>query len=219
MAGLTRWQWEFRPSATIHRLRRESSSMRSCLVLLLLLSTEFASSQQKKEEEHPFPTKYRIQLLLTQSERAFDVYEQTMKQEAQVGDDWKQAVAKDEEVLTNARDLLARLKTSPDGFNTPVGFLLVGGLQDASRNMSVCMGQAGMLSAAAEIAGNAAEGQRYLRLVQACLDASTLLYTVSETAFDMYSEYLLAEDQMSKKAMSTLDQCVAVLKKNPEQKK
>ncbi len=29
----------------------------------------------------------------------------------------------------------------------------------------------------------------------------------------MYSEYLLAEDQMSKKAMSSLQQCVSILKR------
>jgi hypothetical protein len=90
--------------------------MRFCLVLLLLLSTEFATSQDQPEE-HPFPTKDQIQLLLTQSERAFDVYEQTLKQEAQMGGDWDKAVVNDQKVLANARDLIARLKTSPDGFN------------------------------------------------------------------------------------------------------
>jgi len=193
--------------------------MRSCLVMMLLLSTEFASSQQQKEE-HPFPTKYQIQLLLTQSERAFAVYEQTLKEEAQMGDDWKKALVNDQVVLDNARDLLARLKASPDGFNTPAGFLLVGGLQDASRNMSVCMGQAGMSSAtAAMVEGNVSEGQRFLHLVQSCMDASTLLYTVSETAFNMYSEFLIAQDEMNKEAMANLEKCVGILKKNQQQKK
>jgi hypothetical protein len=84
--------------------------------------------------------------------------------------------------------------------------------------MSVCMGQAGMRSAAVGMTGNVSEGQRYLHLTQSCLDASTLLYTVSETAFNMYGEYLLAEDQMTKKAMSGLNQCVDILKKNQPQK-
>jgi len=97
--------------------------MRFCLVMLLLLSTEFANSQQQKEE-HTFPTKDQIQLVLTQSERAFDVYEQTVKQEAQMGGDWEKAVANDRVVLANARDLIERLKKSPDGFNGPAGFLL-----------------------------------------------------------------------------------------------
>ena len=190
--------------------------MRFCLVMLLLLSTEFARSQEEKEE-HPFPTKDQIQLLLTQSERAFEVYDQTLKQEAEMGDDWKKALVNDKAVLANARDLLARLKTSPDGFNTPAGFLLVGGLDDASRNMSVCMGQAGMQSATSAMTGNVSDGQRFLHLTQSCLDASTLLYTVSETAFNMFSEYLLAEDGMTKKSMSGLAQCVDILKKRQKQ--
>ncbi len=112
---------------------------------LLLLSAEFASPQQ--QDEHTFPTKDQIDFLLTQSDRAFEMYEQSLKQEAQMGEGWEKAVAKDREVLVNARDLIARLKKSPDGFNGPAGFLLVGGLEDADRNMSLCMGQAGMQSA------------------------------------------------------------------------
>lgn len=191
--------------------------MRFCLVVLLVLSGQFASSQQQTEE-HQFPTTDQIQLLLTQSERAFDVYEQTLKQESQMGDDWKQAVANDQKVLVNARDLLARLQQSPQGFNTPAGFLLVGGLQDASRNMAVCMGQAGMQSGATLATGNTSQGQRYLRVAQACLDASTLLYTVSETSVNMYSQFLLAEDGMTKKAMAGLEKCANILKKNQGQR-
>lgn len=65
--------------------------------------------------------------------------------------------------------------------------------------------------------GNTSENQRYLHLVQACLDASMLLYTVSETAFKMYSEFLLAQDAMRKRAMSTLEGCVNLLKEKKKQ--
>jgi hypothetical protein len=185
-------------------------------IALLLLSAEFASPQQ--QEEHTFPTKDQIDLLLTQSDRAFEMYEQSLKQEAQMGDVWEKAVAKDREVLVNARDLIARLKKSPDGFNGPAGFLLVGGLEDADRNMSLCMGQAGMQSATRGMSGDLTEGQRYLRLSQACMDTSTLLFTVSESAFNMYGEYLLAEHGMMDKAMSGLQQCADILKKSPTKK-
>jgi hypothetical protein len=188
------------------------------LVVMLLLCTGVGKPQQQKEEERTFPTKDQIQLLLTQSERALDIYELAIEQETQAGGKIAQAVAKDREVLTAARDLLARLKKSPDGFNGPAGFLLVGNLDDASRNMSVCMGQAGMESGFEGMAGNASEAQRYLHLVQTCLDASTLLYTVSETAFNMYSESLLAQDGMTKRAMATLEGCVNLLKENQKQK-
>jgi hypothetical protein len=191
------------------------------LLVMLLLFTEVANAQQPKkteEEERAFPTKGQIELLLTQSERAFGIYEQAIEQETQAGGKIAEAVAKDREVLMAARDLLARLKKSPDGFNGPAGFLLVGDLDDASRNMSVCMGQAGMESGFAGMTGNTSEGQKYLHLVQTCLDASTLLYTVSETAFNMYSEFLLVQDGMTKRAMTTLEGCVNLLKENQKQK-
>ena len=180
-------------------------------VTMLLLCTGVANPQEQNEERR-FPTKDQIQLLLTQSERAFDAYEQVVGQETQAGGKIAQAVPKDREVLMKARDLLARLKKSPDGFNTPAGFLLVGDLDDASRNMSVCMGQAALESGPIGIAGNVSEGQKYLHIAQACLDASMLLYTVSETAFNMYSEFLLAQDETTKRAMSTLGECVNALK-------
>jgi hypothetical protein len=191
--------------------------MRFCLVMLLLLSTEFASPQEQKDE-HAFPTKDHIELLLTQSERAFEVYDQSLKQEAEMGGTWEKAAANDRAVVVNARDLIERLNKSPDGFNGPAGFLLVGGLEDASRNMTLCMGQAGMQSGGLAMLKDFAGGQKYLLLSQACMNASTLLYTVSESAFNMYGEFLLAEDGMTKKAMSSLEECTDILKrKQPQQ--
>ena len=188
--------------------------MRFCLVLLpLLLFSKFASPQDKKEE-HTFPIKDQIELLLTQSERAFDAYEQTVAQEAAAGGDLGTSALKDKELLVSSRELLGRLKKSPELFNSPGGFILVGDLADASRNMSVCMGQAGLLASSEAIS----EGQRHMRLVQACLDASMLLYTVSETAYSMYTDYLFAEHEMMNKAMEGLQGCTDVLKKNRPQK-
>jgi hypothetical protein len=66
--------------------------------------------------------------------------------------------------------------------------------------------------------GNLSEGHQYLNLVQTCLDTSTLLYTVSETAFNMYCEFLLAQDGMTKRAMSTVEKCAAFLKESQKQK-
>jgi hypothetical protein len=195
--------------------------MKLILVALLCVPmwTQEVANPQQQKEEHAFPTEDRIQLLLTQSERAFAAYELVIEQEIQAGGKIAQAAPKDREVLTAARDLLPRLKKAPDGFNGPAGFLLVGYLDDASRNMSVCMGQAGMESGFQGMTGNVSEGQRYLHLVQACLDASTLIYTVSETAFNMYGESLLAQDGMTKRAMSGWEKCASFLKENEKQKK
>jgi hypothetical protein len=41
---------------------------------------------------------------------------------------------------------------------------------------------------------------------------------VSETAFNMYGEYLLTEHGMMDKAMSGLQQCADIPKKNPPKK-
>jgi hypothetical protein len=213
-----RHHWAILTLLNLFRLTKGDYLMRFCFVMVLLLSAKFANPQQK-EEEHTFPTKDQIQLLLTQSERAFGVYEQTVKQESDAGGELAKSATTDLQVLTGARTILVGLKKSPEGFNGPGGFLLVGGLDDASRNMSVCMGQAGMQSSTEAMSGNVSEGQRYLRLVQACLDASTLLYTVSETAYNMYTEYLFAEHEMMNKATSGLQECANILKKNPPQKR
>jgi hypothetical protein len=195
--------------------------MKLFLVVLLCFPmwAQEAATTPQQNVERAFPAQDRIQLLLTQSDRAFDVYRLAIEQEAQTGGKLAEAVPTDRAVLTAALDLLARLKKSPGGFNGPAGFLLVGYLDDATRNMSVCMGQAGMESGAQGMVGNTSGGQRDLHLVQTCLDSSTLLYTVSESAFNMYSEFLLAQDEMTKRAMSSLEKCATFLKESQKQKK
>jgi len=51
------------------------------------------------------------------------------------------------------------------------------------------------------------------------LDASTLLYTVSETAFNMYEEFLLAQNELTNKAVSAVNHCADILKDNQKQTK
>lgn len=195
--------------------------MKLTLIVLLCLPmwAQRSDSSREKAGEHPFPTSERIQLLITQSERAFDTYELAIERENLVGGKLAQSVPKDREVLVQARELLAGFKKKPDLFNGPAGFLLVGTLDDASRNMSVCMGQAGMEPGFQGMNHNLSESESYLHLVQTCLDASNLLYTVSETAFDMYSDFLLAQEETNKQAMSTLEGCVNMLKENRKDSK
>jgi hypothetical protein len=57
-----------------------------------------------------------------------------------------------------------------------------------------------------------------LALSEVTMDASTLLYTVSETAYNMYTEYLFAEHELMDKAMNGLQECADTLQKNPPQK-
>src|SRR5262249_30462830 len=107
--------------------------------------------------------------------------------------------------------LLGRLKTSPDGFNGPAGFLLVGDLGAGTLNMSTCMVQAS-IGGTVGISVDLHDSQKYLDLANTCGDAATLFYTVYETAFNMYADFLLAQDGQTKHAMSTLERCVDGLK-------
>ena len=178
------------------------------LGLLLVATASLAQTQQKSYE---LPTQDRLQLLLTQSDRAITQYEQAIKLESQGGAQLEQSAKADEDSLRKTREILEPLKKSPDAFNSPVGFLIVTGLDDASRNMALCMGQAGMQSALLEQAGKYADAQRLLQIGQTCLDASTLLYTVSESAVDVYGRYLLAEHAMTQDLSKSLGQCSDII--------
>src|SRR5579884_3288439 len=104
------------------------------LGLLLVATASLAQTQQKSYE---LPTQDRLQLLLTQSDRAITQYEQAIKLESQGGAQLEQSAKADEDSLRKTREILEPLKKSPDAFNSPVGFLIVTGLDDASRNMAL----------------------------------------------------------------------------------
>lgn len=192
--------------------------MRNLCTLMWLLFMPLLAISRAQRDEDKFPTEQQINLLITQSERAFDSYENTLKLEAQlVGG--PESVAKDGDVLIAARKIIASIKASPSkAFNSPMGFLLVTNLDDASRNMAVCMGQSGMQSATTALDGKAALAEYDIRTSQACLDASMLLYTVSESAFDLYSEYLASEYRLTQQASDGLQNCIQLLKKSTQKK-
>jgi len=156
--------------------------------------------------------------LLTQASRAFDSYENTFQLEAQlVGG--PESVAKDKETLAMARRVIADIKQNPSkGFNSPMGFLLVTNLDDASRNMAICMGQGGIQSATELQDGKLSSATLKLHIAQTCLDSSTLLFTVSESALDLYAQYLATEYKLTQQAVEGLQNCVDSLKKSPPKK-
>jgi len=186
------------------------------LVLVFLRSAVaqdklYALHAQQGPDE--FPSEQQINLLITQSERAFDSYENTLQLEAQlVGG--PESVTKDREVLTSARKVLATLKAEPSKwFNSPMGFLLVTNLDDASRNMALCAGQGGMQSATAVLDRKADLGMSNVHVSQTCLDTSTLLYTVSESALDLYAQYLSTEYKLTQREAEALQRCADILKR------
>lgn len=172
-----------------------------------------------KDEKPSFPDDGQINLLLTQTERAFDVYDNAAKlEQLELGSD-DQGIKRDHEVLDGVRQLLPELKSDPQRFNSPFGFLLVIDLDDASRNMAICGGQGGMDAAFKAIQGDLSAGQSKLHLARTCMDASTLLYTVSETATSLYKNYLLSNALLQKKAVEVAEKCGEALRKIREAKK
>src|SRR5215472_14320474 len=114
-----------------------------CFVLVFTFPSLLPGDDHSDKPE--FPDDSKISLLIAQSERAFETYEGAIKQEQlELGDQGAESAARDRQVLDRVRQYLPKLKANPQGFNSPVGFLLVIDLDDASRNMAVCMGQAAM---------------------------------------------------------------------------
>lgn len=84
-------------------------------------------------------------------------------------------------------------------------------LDDASRNMAVCMGQAGIDAGFLAAAGNTSAGKSKLMFAQSCQGASQLFYTVSETAVSLYENYLFADLELQQEAEDTLGKCKDIL--------
>lgn len=185
------------------------------LCVLLLPAVSFVQAEEKHYE---FPDVDQIQLLLTQAERAVIQYEQAINLEAQGGPQLEQSAKTDRDSLQKIREFLDPLKKSPAAFNGPAGFLIVTGLDDASRNMALCMATAGAQSAMAAQTGNYSEAHRLLQIGQSCLDTSTLLYTVSESAVDVYGRFLLAQYQINQQAADALTKCNQIVQNGCKKK-
>ena len=186
----------------------------AAISILVLLAAAWPATAQT-QPQHTFPTKEQITLLVVQAERAFDVYANAVTLEAQLLGEiasGKEMVARDRQVLNSGREVIRILKQRPDAFNTPMGFLLVSDLDDASRNAALCAGQAASLAATDFMVGQTASAQEKLSLGEACTGASALLYTVSETAFHLYSEVLFTTDETLKRALEVATKCGEALK-------
>ena len=100
-------------------------------VLILLASV------QAQQNEDKFPSEQQIKLLLTQAERALDSYADAVQLEQQLVGGIESA-EKERNSLKITRETLTTLKKAPvKGFASPMGFLLVTNLEDASRNMAL----------------------------------------------------------------------------------
>ena len=187
--------------------------MKHFLVLAVLLLAAFVPTSHAQGKT-TFPTDEEIRLLLTQTERAMQQYKPLIDQEElQLGKGGAEAVAKDRQVIQAVETGLRTLTKQPQGFNSPAGFAFFEWLDDATRNALLCsqtaMSQATMLM----MDGHAHDALAFMHLSQSCMDASNLIYTVSENAGSLYDRYVKAEQDLAARSVNVLEKCNDALKK------
>jgi hypothetical protein len=191
--------------------------MKRALILAVLLVGAWPCSAK---DETQFPTNDEINLLLTQADRAMQQYKPLIdEEERQLGKTGAEAVAKDRQVIQAVDIAVEVLKKQPQGFNSPAGFALFEWLDDAGRNALLCSSTVLMQSTMFMMAGKTDKANELIHLSQTCMDASTLIYTVSENAGALYERYLKAEQHLAEESFSTVQKCKDALKKMDAEKK
>jgi hypothetical protein len=181
------------------------------LVLLAVASAVVADAQAAKT----FPTDDEINLVLTQTDRAIQRYKPLIDQEeVELGKSSTVAIARDRQVVNALEMAVKALKGKPQAFNGPLGFAFFEWLDDADRNAVLCGSGASTHAALQLIAGNKDKGDSLLHLAQGCIDASTLIYTVSENAGSLYKSYVEAEQQLAVQGGAVAAKCADILKRN-----
>ena len=195
--------------------------MTKLLVVLfsVLVSATVVSTANVQEKETAFPNNDEIDTLLTQANRAMTQYKTAVDQETKAGFD-SESLATDRQLIEVWPKMSGALKQNPQGFNSEVGFIFVTSLDDASRNAAVCAGEA-MRRSSMKLVKHETDGvEELLTLYDNCNGASTLLYTVSETAASMYRRYLHADAELTSQTVADMKKCTDVLshqtKKQPQ---
>jgi hypothetical protein len=183
----------------------------TALVLFAIGSAIVSSAQTAKT----FPTDDEINLVLTQTDRAIQRYKLLIDDaEGQLGKSSAAAIANDRQVVKLVEMAVKSFKAKPQGFNGPLGFAFFQWLDDADRNAVLCGNGASMQATLQMIAGNKDKADSLIHLAQGCVDASTLIYTVSENAGSLYQRYVEAEQQLAVQSGDAVKQCVDILKRN-----
>ncbi len=189
------------------------SSLRPVLILFLLFVSLATTC---RAQETTFPTNDEIQLVLTQADRAMQQYKPLIDQEELrfgKGSVELEAVTKDRQVVKAIEMAVQVLKKNPQGFNSAGGFALFEWLDDASRNAMVCSTSSMLQSTTFLMAGEINKATQLIHLGQSCLDASNMIYTVSENAGALYERYAKASQKLAADAAKVAEQCTATLKK------
>jgi len=191
-------------------------------VVLLGILTIGSAGSVCAQTEKTFPTDEEITLLLTQTERAVQQYKPLIDEEdALMGKEAAEAadgMARARALIAALETTLKALKTKPQAFNGLSGFAFFEWLDDGSRNALECSAAASGLTTSAVIDGNKNKAMSLMNLAQACANASTLMYTVSENAGALYQKYVEAEDDLLGKTYQAFGACTEQMKKSQPQK-
>lgn len=185
---------------------------------ILLTTVSCVAQQQVRKEEPDFPKVDEILLVVTQAERAFEQYKQSVTFERELPSFQKDPSApdKDLEVFDTTIKLIATLKTRPDGFHGLGGLLLLSSLDDASRNAALCSGTAYSDAMQAVMAGSDVNVARnFLHIGVSCLDSSGHLYTVSESVQELLVREAKGQELLNQQVMDFADKCRTLMKAVP----
>jgi hypothetical protein len=153
------------------------------------------------QTEKAFPTDAEINLVLTQTERAIQQYKPLIDQEERaLATSGKDAIRHDRQVLSGLETAVKAFKSKPQGFNGPLGFAFFEWLDDASRNATACSSGVVTEALSQVLAGNTDKASSLIHLAHACMDVSTLIYTISENAGSLYKRYVEAEKDLAEQA-------------------
>jgi hypothetical protein len=178
--------------------------------ILALVSIAVVPTVDSQQKENAFPNNDEIDTLVTQANRAMAQYKTTVELEIKAGFD-TDSLATDRQVIEVWPKMSGTLKQNPQGFNGEMGFLFVTSLDDASRNAAVCAGEA-MRQSSMKLAKRDTDGvEELITLYDNCTSASTLLYTVSETAASSYRRYLHANAQLTNESVAAMQKCADAL--------
>jgi hypothetical protein len=161
-------------------------------------------------KEQNFPRTEEIQLVVSQSERAFESYKQSISFEEAL-DSSKQnsfGVEQDKELLKAGQKLTSALTKNPDGFHGVGGLLLLSTLDDASRNAALCTASA--FSEMAKVK-DVSQGYQLLAVIQSCTDVSQQLYIVSQNVHALLVREMESQALLNEQAVEALHTCSAAI--------
>jgi hypothetical protein len=137
--------------------------------------------------------------LISDTEKAVAVYEPLIATPSQ-DPQFSPYINSDRATLETLKKSIAKLKDHPERYEASVAFALHTALNDAAPNTALCSGQALAFSSQARSSGREERSKTYYQLSMTCLNASSVVYTVSEKSSDL----TLREIQATEDALKLL---------------